>query len=252
MNHALLPRDGGEPVDRHISCPAIVPKCELRLSNGIFGLKPALDTHYDLEALEAMEGRTRATLINKIAGYKTANLIGTFSARGVANLALFNSVVHIGANPPYLGFILRPTTVSRHTYENIRETGCYSINQVTSEMHRQAHCTSGKFPRGTSEFEACGLTPHSLDDFKAPFVAESAIKIGLVFKEEHLLLNGTRLIVGSVSHLYLPEGAVAPDGDVALEKLDTVAIGGLDTYYKGEKLGRYGYYRPGEELKELG
>lgn len=214
--------------------------------------KKTLETQFDLQALEDMEGRARATLINKVAGYKTANLIGTCSAGGAANLALFNSVVHIGANPPFLGFILRPTSVARHTYENLMETGCYTINQVTSEMHRQAHCTSGKFPQGTSEFEACGLTPLYLDDFKAPFVAESAIRIGLVFKEEHLLLNGTRLIVGGVSHLYLPKGAVAPDGDVDLEKLDTVAIGGLDTYYKGEKLGRYGYHRPGEELKELG
>ena len=166
-----------------------------------------------------MEGRSRATLINKVAGYKTANLIGTLSAIGVANLALFNSVVHIGANPPFLGFILRPATVPRHTYENLRETGCYTINQVTSAIHKQAHCSSGKFPPETSEFEACGLTPLYTEDFQ---------------------------------DLYLPETAMASDGDVALEELDTVAIGGLDTYYRGVKLGRYGYYRPGEELKELG
>ena len=199
-----------------------------------------------------MEGRSRATLINKVAGYKTANLIGTRSAAGVANLALFNSVVHIGANPPLLGFILRPATVPRHTYENLRETGCYTINQVTSAIHKQAHCSSGKFPPETSEFEACGLTPLYMEDLQAPCVAESAIKIGLMFEEEHLLCNGTRLIVGRVHHLYLPETAIASDGDVALEELDTVAIGGLDTYYRGVKLGRYGYYRPGEELKELG
>ena len=210
-----------------------------------------MEAHYNLQALEAMEGRTRATLINKIAGYKTANLIGTRSGEGVENLALFNSVVHIGANPPYLGFILRPTTVPRNTYENLMETGFYTINQVTSEIHKQAHCTSGKFPGGTSEFEACGLKPLYLNDFQAPFVAESAIKIGLSFREEHLLCNGTRLIVGSISQLYLPKGAVASDGDVALEDLDTVAIGGLDTYYGGEKLGRYAYFRPGEPLTDL-
>ena len=218
---------------------------------GIFETKIALETHFDLQALEAMEGRTRATLINKITGYKTANLIGTRSGIGVENLALFNSVVHIGANPPYLGFILRPTTVPRHSYDNILETGCYTINQVTSDIHKKAHCTSGKFPSGTSEFEACRLTPVYHGGFKAPFVAESAIKIGLAFKEEHLLCNGTRLIVGRISHLYLPDGAVASDGDIALEKLDTVAIGGLDTYYMGKKLGRYGYFSPGEELRKL-
>lgn len=199
-----------------------------------------------------MEGRTRATLINKVAGYKTANLIGTRSAGGVANLALFNSVVHLGANPPYLGFILRPTTVPRHTYENLMESRCYTINQVTTGIHQRAHCTSGKFPKGTSEFESCGLTPLYRDDFQAPYVTESAIKIGLTFEEEHLICNGTRLIVGRVEHLYLPKSAIGSDGDVALEDLDTVAIGGLDTYYRGVKLGRYGYSRPGEEAQELG
>jgi flavin reductase (DIM6/NTAB) family NADH-FMN oxidoreductase RutF len=213
--------------------------------------KNAMEAHFDLQALGAMEGRTRATLINKIAGYKPANLIGTRSRTGTENLALFNSVVHVGANPPYLGFILRPTTVARHTYENLMETGCYTINQVTSQIHKQAHLTSGKYPEEISEFEACGLTPRYLNGFQAPFVAESAIKIGLTFEEEHLLCNGTRLIVGSISHLCLPKGAIAPDGDVSLVKLDTVAVGGLDTYYRGELLGRYGYYRPGEELREL-
>ncbi|MEJ2584502.1 MAG: flavin reductase, partial [Robiginitalea sp.] len=146
-----------------------------------------METHFDFRALQDMEGRTRATLINKVTGYKTANLIGTRSGAGVENLALFNSVVHIGANPPYLGFILRPTTVPRHTYENLMETGSYTINQVTARIHKKAHCTSGKFSKDTSEFQACGLTPLYLNDFKAPYVAESTIKIGLSFKEEHLL-----------------------------------------------------------------
>ena len=211
-----------------------------------------MEYRLDFEKLMQLEGRFRANLINKIAGYKTANLIGTRSESGPENLAVFNSVVHIGANPPYLGFILRPTSVERHTYENIRETGYYTINQITGKIHRQAHMTSAKFQRGVSEFETCGLEPFYLKGFKAPFVAESAIKIGLKFEEAHRIeCNDTRLIIGKVMHVILPEGTVGVDGDLDLESLDTVAIGGLDTYYKGVKLGRYGYARPGEELREL-
>lgn len=207
----------------------------------------------DFSQIMQFESRYRGRLINKIAGYKTANLIGTRNAAGQENLALFNSVVHIGANPPYLGFILRPTTVERHTYENLKETGYYTINQVTSEIHRQAHMTSGKFPRGISEFEACGLTPHYEAGFPAPFVAESLIKIGLGFEEEHLVkANGTILVVGKIEKLIVPDDAIGPDGDLALESLDTVAIGGLDTYYTAKKLGRYTYYKPGESIKEMG
>ena len=198
-----------------------------------------------------MEGRYRATLINKVAGYKTANLIGTRSQNGLENLALFNSVVHIGANPPLLGFVLRPTEVPRHTYDNLKQTGCFTINMVVADIHQQAHRTSGKYPVETSEFEACGLTPSYLERFPAPYVAESPVRIGLTFQEEHQISNGTRLIVGRVEHLFLPEEIIGPDGDVPLDELHAVAIGGLDSYYTGVKLGRYGYFRPGEALRRL-
>jgi flavin reductase (DIM6/NTAB) family NADH-FMN oxidoreductase RutF len=211
-----------------------------------------MESCFDLKSLMEMEGRYRANLINKIAGYKTANLIGTRSGSGLENLAVFNSVVHIGANPPYLGFILRPTTVDRHTYENLKEAGFYTINQVTGRIHQQAHRTSANYPGTQSEFEACGLKPFYIEGFQAPFVGESAIKLGLAFEEEHLVkCNGTRLIVGKVMHLILPQGVISEDGDIALEDLDTVAIGGLDTYYSGSKLGRYGYCRPGSDLVKL-
>lgn len=211
-----------------------------------------MENSLDFEKLMQLDGRYRANLINSISGYKTANLIGTRSGSGQENLAIFNSVVHIGANPPYLGFILRPTTVERHTYENLVETGYYTINQITGRIHRQAHMTSAKFPKGVSEFDTCGLKPYYLKGFSPPFVAESAIKIGLQLEEvSHIRSNDTRLVVGKVIRLILPDGAIEEDGVLALESLDTVAIAGLDSYYKGVKLGRYGYARPGEDLRIL-
>lgn len=206
----------------------------------------------DYEEIMGWESRYRANLINKIIGYKPANLIGTRSPGGQENLALFNSLVHIGANPPYLGFMLRPTTVPRHTYENIRATGFYTVNAVTAKIHGQAHLTSGKFDAGISEFEACELEPEYLGGFQAPFVAESPIKIGMSFVEEHLIAcNDTRLIVGRVECLQVPGGSIAADGDLSLDQLDLTAIGGLDTYYRGNKIDRYAYYRPGEALRRL-
>ena len=79
-------------------------------------------------------------------------------------------------------------------------------------------------------------------DFPAPFVTESPIKIGLQFEEEqYIRCNDTRLVVGKVVHLLLPEAAIAEDGDVALAQLDSTVIGGLDSYYSVEPLGRYPY-----------
>lgn len=206
----------------------------------------------DHDDIMGMPSRKRGTLINKISGFKPANLLATRSAAGKTNVAVFNSVVHIGANPPYLGFILRPTTVPRHTWANIQETGYYTINAVTQALHRQAHKTSGKYPQGDSEFEACGLTPEFHSDFPAPFVSGSPIGIGLRFEEAlETRCNGTRLIIGAVQMLVLPDGVVGPDGDISLDGLGLAAIGGLDTYYRCEKVGRYAYYKPGESLRQL-
>ncbi len=205
----------------------------------------------DLE-IAKLPSRYRARLINTISGFKSANLIGTQSAEGIENLAIFNSVIHVGASPPYLGFLLRPTTVERHTYENLKSTKYYTFNQVHAGIHHNAHMTSGKFERGNSEFDSCGLSPEYIGDFPAPFVAESHIKIGLQLVEEHTMAcNGTIFVVGKVELLELPPGLVEDDGHVALDTIDTVAISGLESYYTTKRLGRYGYYKPGEELKKL-
>ena len=74
---------------------------------------------------------SRLNLINSITGYKPANLIGTKSLSGDTNLAIFSSMVHLGSNPPLLGFFLRPTEiVPIHTYLNIKEYKYYTINSV--------------------------------------------------------------------------------------------------------------------------
>ncbi len=206
----------------------------------------------DHKEIMQLPSRYRARLINNVSGFKSANLIGTISSEGSENLAIFNSVVHIGASPPYLGFVLRPTTVERHTYDNLKLTGYFTINQVNEGIHREAHMTSGKYERDVSEFEACALTPEYIDGFPAPFVAESHIRIGLSFEEEQVLAcNGTILVVGKVEFLELPSHAVEEDGHVSLTSVETVAICGLENYFTAKNLGRYAYYEPGKDLKSL-
>ena len=146
----------------------------------------------DFQAIMALDTYYRATLINKLSGPKSGNLIGTTSNSGTTNLAIFNSVIHIGANPPYLGFLLRPLTVERHTYNNIKETGQFTINQLHMGIHQAGHQTSAKYPESVSEFEACGLTEEYVGNFRAPFVKESRVKLGLTFVEEQLIKTNAR------------------------------------------------------------
>jgi flavin reductase (DIM6/NTAB) family NADH-FMN oxidoreductase RutF len=190
----------------------------------------------------------RRNFCNSFPGFKSLNLIGTVDERGNENLAIFNSVVHIGASPPLMGFILRPLTVPRVTYHNILATGYFTINHVPAGRIASAHQTSANYPTRTSEFEESGLTPHYENEFPAPYVAESRIRIGLKFEEKHeIAANGTILVVGAVQECYLPPEIVAKDGFLDLTAADSVSGSGLDAYYQPTPLGRYAYARPGKK-----
>ena len=64
--------------------------------------------HLTKEDIFKIDRIKRLNLINSVSGIKSANLIGTQSSDGYSNLAVFSSVVHLGSNPAYLGFVLRP------------------------------------------------------------------------------------------------------------------------------------------------
>lgn len=81
-----------------------------------------------------MNDRDRARFVNCLSGFKSANVIGTRDRHQQNNLAMISSVVHLGSNPPLLGFVMRPQSVTRHTRENIEESGVYTINQVNENF----------------------------------------------------------------------------------------------------------------------
>jgi flavin reductase (DIM6/NTAB) family NADH-FMN oxidoreductase RutF len=200
--------------------------------------------HFNNQDIQELSKYYRANLINSITGYKPANLIGTVSETGETNLAVFSSVVHLGANPPLVGMIVRPATVPRHSYENILATGYYTINHVHESFVEKAHFTSANFERSDSEFDTCKLQTEYITDFKAPFVQESNVKLGMKFLQEiPIELNGTILIIGQIEHLILPEEIIGEDGNVDLEAVETICISGLESYSKVGKLAKFEYAR---------
>ncbi len=190
----------------------------------------------------------RLNIINSIAGIKPANLVGSLSDDGTLNLAIFSSVVHIGSNPPLLGFIARPAAdTPRHTLSNIRRLGCYTINAIPQTLIERSHYTSAKFGSGVSEFERCNIKPGFLPGFAAPFVAESPIKIGMKFMQEiPIELNGTSLVIGMVEHLIIRDELVDARGYIDFEAGNMAGIGGLNRYYSVSQIGEFPYARPEE------
>ncbi len=198
------------------------------------------------------EQRKRAQLINSLGGFKSVNLIGTVNNQNQTNLAIFNSVIHLGANPPLVAFIIRPDSVERHTLENILETGYYTINHINEGIYKKAHQTSARYPGEISEFDATGLTAEFKNDFLAPFVAESNVSFGVEFKERiDIALNGTTLMIGEIRLINFPENCLCEDGFLDIEKADSVTCSGLDSYHKTVRLSRLTYAKPDTEPTEM-
>ena len=201
--------------------------------------------YFTQEHINTLEHLYKINLINGVSGYKSANLIATKSKKGIANVAVFSSVVHYGSAPPILGFVLRPTTVNRNTYDNIKETGYFTINHIHEAIIEDAHHTSAKYPEEISEFDKTNLTEEYLNNFYAPFVKNSPVKIGLKYVEEyHIKVNNTILVLGEIIDLYIREELVEEDGFVNLSKAKIATINGLDSYSVPQTNKRLAYQRP--------
>ena len=200
--------------------------------------------YFSNEDIKNLPRIKRLNLINSVTGVKPANLIGTRSNLN-SNLAIISSIVHLSTNPPLLSFMLRPDhKVRRHTYENIKSEGFFTINNITDNFIEQAHYTSAKFDREVSEFKECNFTEEYLSDFTSPFVKESSLKLGMSYVESVFIKSSnTVMVVGKIEHIYISEHAINKDGLVDLEVLKTVGISGLNSYYKLKKLADFPYAR---------
>jgi flavin reductase (DIM6/NTAB) family NADH-FMN oxidoreductase RutF len=179
-------------------------------------------------------------------------LVGTSDTQGNTNLSVFSSFFHIGANPPLLGMIFRPSPPERDSLRNILDTGFYTLNHINESIYRQAHQTSARYDKEISEFEATALGKEYKNDFFAPFVEQSNIQLGIEFKEKiDLAINKTTMIIGEIVQIYIPENCLSPDGFVDLEKANTITCSGLDSYHKTVQLDRLSYAKPDKEITSM-
>jgi flavin reductase (DIM6/NTAB) family NADH-FMN oxidoreductase RutF len=198
----------------------------------------------DKTTFQSLSKVPKLNLINSCMGYKSANLIGTVSGEGQTNLAVFSSVTHLGSDPALLGFILRPTTVSRHTYSSIKETNNFSVNAISQSFIAQAHQTSANYPIEVSEFEVTGIEPEWKEGISIPFVKESPIQLLCKYVNEYEIKeNGTIHVIASIEKIFVKEELLGEDFWIQLDKGNVVAINGLDGYAKTELIERFPYAR---------
>ena len=196
-------------------------------------------------AIDQLSKIEKTHLINSLGGFKSVSLIGTQNKTANTNLAIFSSIFHLGANPPLIALIFRPSPPVRNTLNNILETNFYTINHLNENIYKQAHQTSARYDDTVSEFDVTGLTAEYKNDFPAPFVLESNIQMGIELKEKiDIVINNTTMVIGQIVQIYFPENCQLQDGFIDLEKANTITCSGLDSYHKTSKLDRLSYAKP--------
>ncbi len=204
-------------------------------------------TRDDISQMEKIE---RINLMNSCTGYKSANLIATISKEGISNVGVFSSITHLGSNPGLLGFIVRPTTVPRDTYTNLKDIGYFTVNHITSTMIIDAHHTSANYENGISEFDKTNLEEEFKNDLKVPFVKGSPVQLYCKYLNEYYIKeNNTIHIIASIEHIYYNENMEHKDGWLQLDKGNVVAINGSDGYCLPKLVDRFEYARPNIETK---
>ena len=159
--------------------------------------------HFNQEKLDTLHNIFKINLINSCSGYKPANLIATVSNKGIENVAIFSSIVHIGSNPPLLGFIVRPSgEVPRNTYKNILERIGLDYKIVAAD--------SGSIGGDTSE-EFHVLAETGEDTIAISSESEFAINTELLLKEGE-----------DISSL---EGKPSPDGKGTIQIKKGIEVG---------------------------
>lgn len=201
--------------------------------------------HYTRKDIDNLRHLQRINLINSCSGYKSANLLATASQDGVTNVAVFSSVTHLGSNPPVLGFILRPTSIPRNTYKNIKETGVFTINHIFEDIIADAHHTSAKYPEDISEFDMTNLEVEYKANCKVPFVKGSPVQLKMKYLEEYFIKSNEVIhVIAEIQDIYVDDELLQEDGFVNLSKGKVAAINGLDAYAIAKENTRFEYQRP--------
>lgn len=200
--------------------------------------------HISTDDISKMEKIERLNLINSCTGYKSANLLATKSIDGKPNVAIFSSVTHLGSNPALIGFIMRPTTVPRDTYKNIKETGYFTVNHITVAMIEDAHHTSANYEPGVSEFEKTNLEEEYKNNIDTPFVKGSPVQLYCKYINEYYIReNDTIHIIAAIENIFYKEELEHEDGWLQIDKGNVVALNGLDGYCLPTLVDRFQYAR---------
>ena len=195
--------------------------------------------------LKFVESGGTAVFLDRLKDSVTAeNTITPFTAKVHPSKGLWTCIPHIANDHPVFDG-LQDSGFLRNTYENIMETGYFTINHIHKKILKDAHHTSAKYDKNISEFNVTNLKTDYKDNFYAPFVKNCPVQLAMKYVEEYdIKANNTKLVIGEIQGLYIKENLLEEDGFINLSKGAIAAINGLDGYTIPNLKQRFEYQRP--------
>jgi len=178
----------------------------------------------------------------------------TVDAQGNINLAPYSFFNVFSANPPIMVFSparrVRDNT-TKHTLENVQETGEVVINIVNYGMVEQMSLASTEYPKGVNEFEKAGFTAVASDTVAPPRVKEAPVQFEC--KVNDIIALGQdggagNLVICEVTRLHIDEAILDEHGVIDASRIDTVARMGGNWYSRA----RNGMFEVEKPLRTLG
>jgi flavin reductase (DIM6/NTAB) family NADH-FMN oxidoreductase RutF len=154
----------------------------------------------------------------------------------------------VSKTPPMMAVSLHR---GRKTYEQIRATGCFTVNMVPASLAVQADYCGLKSGRDEDKVGAAGLTLTPASQVSAPLVGESPLNVECRLRQE-VELGEYRLMLGEILEIHAAEEAFDPAGKGDVRAFDPlVYLGGIREYWSlGEKVADA--YQAGKKLFQGG
>ncbi|MCD2468190.1 MULTISPECIES: flavin reductase family protein [unclassified Streptomyces] len=130
--------------------------------------------------------------------------VSTSSADGTDNLAPHSFFTIASVTPPVVQF----TSVGRKdSLRNVEETGEFVVNLAPEGLFEQINATATDFPRGVSEFDACGVEREPSLRVKPPRVADSPVALECELHST-LRIGDSTVVFGRVVHAAIDESVL--------------------------------------------
>ncbi|MBR9977374.1 MAG: flavin reductase family protein [Bacteroidetes bacterium] len=162
-------------------------------------------------------------------------LVGTQDREGRVNLSPFSFFNAFGANPPVI--VVSPAYrgkdgTTKHSFENIRDTGEFTVSAVSHSMVEQISLASSDYEQGEDEFLKAGFGKLTSDIVAPPGVAEApfVMECRLLHHFDTGAKPGSgNLMIAEVVMFHVRESAFEGDR-IDPRRLDLVARMGYNWY----------------------